>query len=87
MADVHLPRSLADLFPGAPRRLTLEVASVEEMIRELERRWPGMWDRLCEAGPAIREHMNIFVDGDKSALATPLTPGSIVRIIPAVSGG
>lgn len=87
MADLHLPRSLADLFPGAPRRLTIEAATVEELIRELDRRWPGMWDRLCEAGPAIRFHLNVFVDGDKSSLSTPLTTASVVRIIPAVSGG
>lgn len=87
MADVYLPRSLADLFPGAPRRLATEAETVEQLIRELDRRWPGMWDRLCEAGPAIRLHMNVFVDGERSKLSTPLAPTAIVRIIPAVSGG
>jgi molybdopterin synthase sulfur carrier subunit len=87
MADVILPRNLVELFPGAPRRLTIEAATVAELIRELDRRWPGMWDRLCEAGPAIRFHLNIFVNGDKSALSTPLAPASRVQIIPAITGG
>jgi molybdopterin synthase sulfur carrier subunit len=87
MADVHLPRSLADLFPGAPRRLESEAATVQALLRELDRRWPGMWDRLCEAGPAIRQHINIFVDGDKATLQTALPPTAIIRVIPATSGG
>lgn len=87
MAELHLPRSLTDLFPGAPRRLTVEADTVEGLIRELDRRWPGMWDRLCEQGPAIRVHINVFVDGDRSVLETHLSPDSVVYIIPAVSGG
>jgi molybdopterin synthase sulfur carrier subunit len=87
MADVHLPRSLADLFPGAPSRLAVEAATVQALLRELDRRWPGMWDRLCDAGPVIRQHINIFVDGDKATLQTALSPTVIVRIIPATSGG
>ncbi|HLN64301.1 MAG TPA: MoaD/ThiS family protein [Symbiobacteriaceae bacterium] len=87
MAEVYLPPALVVLFPGAPRRLTLEADSVGALLRLLDSRWPGMWDRLCTAGPAIREHMNIFVDGEKGTLQTPLRTATIVRIIPALSGG
>lgn len=87
MAEVYLPASLVVLFPGAPRRLTAEAATVHELLRVLEARWPGMWDRLAEAGPTVRQHVNIFVDGEKGSLSTPLTPVSVVRIIPALSGG
>jgi molybdopterin converting factor small subunit len=44
-------------------------------------------DRLCEAGPRIREHINVFVDGDRAELSTPVAPGAVVHVIPAVSGG
>jgi len=87
MAEVYLPGSLTSLFQGAPRRLSLEAGSVADVIGALEVRWPGMRDRLCEAGPRIREHMNVFVDGEKGQLETPLSPLAIVRIIPAVTGG
>lgn len=87
MVQLHLPQSLTDLFPGAPRRLESEAATVQALLRELDRRWPGMWDRLCEAGPAIRQHINIFVDGDKATLQTALPPTAIIRVIPAISGG
>ena len=87
MAEVHLPRSLLLLFPGAERRVPVEAASVAEVIDRLDERWPGMRARLCDAGPAIREHINVFVDGDRAGLETPLGPRSVVHVIPAVSGG
>jgi uncharacterized protein YdeI (YjbR/CyaY-like superfamily) len=46
-----------------------------------------MWDRLCEPGPRLRQHINAFVDGQPATLADVLRPESVVHIIPAVSGG
>ena len=87
MAHVHLPRSLAALLPGVPRRLDVPGATVAEVLRSLDAGWPGAWDRVCEAGPRIREHMNVFVDGQRAALDTPVGEASTVHVIPAVSGG
>ena len=87
VARVYLPRSLVGLFPGAPRQLELEAADVRELIDALNERWPGMRDRLCSSEPAIRRHINVFVDGERSRLATTVRPNSVVHIIPAVSGG
>ena len=87
MVEVYLPRSLLQLFPAADRRPHVEANTVAEVIDRLEERWPGMRNRLCDAGPTIREHINVFVDGDKADLATPVGPRSVVHVIPAVSGG
>ena len=87
MAEVYLPRSLILLFPAAERRVPVEAATVAEVIDRLDERWPGMRARLCDAGPTIREHINVFVDGDRAGLDTPLGPRSVVHVIPAVSGG
>jgi molybdopterin converting factor small subunit len=87
VAELHLPRSLIALFPEAPRHLDLDVSSVEALIRALDERWPGMWDRLCESGPRLREHINVFVDGERVGILEPLTAASTVHIIPAVAGG
>ena len=46
-----------------------------------------MADRLLSAGPAIREHLNVFVDGERAILATPVGREAVVHVIPAVSGG
>jgi molybdopterin synthase sulfur carrier subunit len=87
MVQVHLPGSLTLLFPGAPRRVTVEAFTVADAIDRLDERWPGMRDRICTAGPVIREHINVFADGEPAGLGTPLQPGSVVHVIPAVSGG
>jgi molybdopterin synthase sulfur carrier subunit len=87
MADVHLPRSLAALFPGEPRRLTARGATVAELIADLDAQVPGIRNRLLDAGPAIRTHINIFVAGERATLSTPVPSDAVVHVIPAVSGG
>ena len=87
MAHVYLPRSLLTLFPNAERQPVVDAATVDELIAQLDARWPGMRARLCDAGPTLREHINVFVDGDRATLGTPLDATSVVHVIPAVSGG
>jgi sulfur-carrier protein len=84
---VTLPPALLNLFPGAERRLEVAAASVGEVIDALEGRWPGMRDRLCDSRPAIRRHINVFVEGRRASLETPLAPGTEVFILTAISGG
>ena len=87
MADVHLPATLPPLFADLPRRLDVEAATVDEAIDRLDERWPGMRDRLCEPGPALRRHINVYVDRERAGLDTALAPGSRVDVIAAISGG
>ena len=87
MATVLLPRSLLALFPGAERRHEVAGRSVASVLDALDATIPGLRDRLVEAGPRLRPHINVFVDGDPADLATPVRDGSIVHVIPAVSGG
>ncbi|MEQ1949892.1 MoaD/ThiS family protein [Mesorhizobium yinganensis] len=84
---VRLPGPLVDLFPGSVRRLEVEARTVREMIEALNDRWPGMRDRLCDTTPAIRKHINVFVDGERARLETKLEPGTEVFILTAISGG
>jgi molybdopterin converting factor small subunit len=87
MVEVYLPRSLLQLFPQAERRSSVEATTVREVIDRLDDRWPGMRNRLCDAGPTIREHINVFVDGERATLDTAVSARSLVHVIPAVSGG
>lgn len=89
MATVHLPRSLVTLFSDPPpRHLEIAATTLGDLVASLDAGWPGMKDRLCTAGPEIREHINVFVDGERSRdLAASLPEGAIVHIIPAVAGG
>jgi molybdopterin synthase sulfur carrier subunit len=87
MADVHLPSTLPPLFAGLPRRLELDAPTVADAISRLDERWPGLKDRLCEAGPALRPHIHVYVDRERAALDTPLEARSRVDVITAISGG
>jgi molybdopterin converting factor small subunit len=87
MAELHLPTTLMPLFPGLPRRVEIEAASVDAAIDELEERWPGVRDRLCEPGPALRMHIHVYVDCIRASLDTPLHAGSRVDVVAAISGG
>jgi molybdopterin converting factor small subunit len=87
VADVHLPRSLAALFPGTPRRLSASGATVADLIADLDQQVPGLRNRIIDAGPSIRTHINVFVAGERATLTTVVPPGATVHVIPAVSGG
>jgi sulfur-carrier protein len=87
MADIHLPPTLPPLFENLPRRLDIEATSVDEAIERLNEQWPGMRDRLCEPGPVLRPHINVYVDQERASLDTPLDAGSRVDVLAAISGG
>ena len=87
MADVHLPTTLPPLFENLPRRLDVDAATVDEAIERLNEQWPGMRDRLCEPGPVLRPHINVYVDRERAGLETPLEPASRVDVLAAISGG
>lgn len=87
MATVLLPRSLLALFPGVERRHEVTAGTVATVIQALDVAVPGIRDRLVTAGPRLRPHINVFVDGDPADLATVVTEASVVHVIPAVSGG
>jgi sulfur-carrier protein len=87
VADIRLPPTLPPLFPGLPRRLELEAATVAELLDELEVQWPGIRDRLCEPGPKLRTHIHVYVDGERGDLGTAIPARSRVDVITAISGG
>ncbi len=87
MAEVILPASLVQLFPGSAKRVQVEAGTVRGVIDGLDQRWPGMRNRLCAPGPTIRRHIRIFVDAEQSTLETPVAATSEVQILPALSGG
>ena len=84
---VTLPPNLVRLFPNAVRRVEVPAATVGEMIDALDARWPGMRDRLCDSRPALRRHINVFVEGRRASLETRLAPGAEVTVLTAISGG
>lgn len=84
---VVLPGALMSLFPDCDGNVELSAATVGDMLEALNARWPGMRDRLRDSTPKIRRHINIFVDGRRTTLNTPLPDGATVYVLTAMSGG
>ena len=87
MAELHLPPTLPSLFEDLPRTVEVDGATVAEAIERLDGRWPGMRDRLCEPGPVLRRHINVYVDRERADLQTQIGRSSRVDVIAAISGG
>jgi molybdopterin synthase sulfur carrier subunit len=87
MAELHLPGTLTDLFRDLPRRIELDAPNVAKAIAQLEERWPGVRDRLCDPAPVLRQHIHVYVDRERADLDTQLEPRSRVDFVAAISGG
>jgi len=65
--------------------------SISDALSLLWATCPGVRDRVITETGEVRQHVNIFVDGesirDGSGLGTRLRDGAEIFILPAVSGG
>jgi len=87
---IQVPSPLQDCTDGAAQ-FQLPAASVRAALLEIERLYPSLYRSICDETGRVRRHINLFVNtshmGDREGLDTPLTPGDILIIFPAVSGG
>ena len=87
---IHVPTPLRACCAGASE-LALSAASVRAALDELERRHPSLYQSVCDETGSVRRHVNLFVNAwhvrDRDGLDTPLVPGDVVTILPAISGG
>lgn len=78
-------------YTGGESRLSLSGSSVEEVLDALDAAHPGIGERLRDDSGQIRRFVNIFVNGknvrDTDGIATALSPGDELGIIPAMAGG
>ena len=92
---VAIPQELRTLCSGGapPRRgeICVRAHDVRGLLAELARRHPQVHVKVCDERGEPRPHINVFVNDDhvraREGLATPLTAGDLVTILPAVSGG
>jgi len=90
MAIVRIPTPLRKLTGGA-EEVTASGKSVGELIGELEKKYPGIKERICDDTGAVRRFVNIFVKDEDirflQNLETPLGEKDEVSIVPAIAGG
>jgi molybdopterin converting factor small subunit len=93
--SVEIPASLRQ-FSNGDRRVVIDCDSqttVSDVFERLHRTHPGVVERALDEQRNVREHVNVFVDGEsiragrRLGLMTPVDAGSEIWILPAVSGG
>jgi molybdopterin converting factor small subunit len=86
----RIPTPLRSLTAGQEEVALENPATVGDAIAELERKHPGIKDRLLDE-KGVRKFINLYV-GDEDirfldGLATKLEDGEQLSIVPAIAGG
>lgn len=87
MVQVFIPSQLTSYTDGVSR-LAADGGDIEQVLDDLDRRFPGLKFRVIDEQDRIRRHMRIFI-GQEAArdLRTRLAPGDELLIFGALSGG
>lgn len=87
MAVVWIPPLLRSLT-GNQARVLAEGETVQRVLDDLERRYPGLKARLLD-GERLKPNFLLVVDGvtSKQGLRHPVRPESEIHFVPALSGG
>lgn len=81
MARVEMTPSLCDQFTGGMQSIEVEAASILQLVRALDMRFPGL-------GAHIEDRVAVAVDGAVVRDWTfPLTDQAEVFLIPRIAGG
>ena len=78
-------------YTGGEAKVSASGGTVGEVIADLNARFPGIQDRICEDDGEIRRFVNVFVNGQNvrklSGAATAVKGGDEIGVIPAMAGG
>jgi molybdopterin converting factor small subunit len=99
---IQIPSSL-QAYSGCAQQLSLAAATVGQALAELKDLQPALYISVCDETGSVRRHINLFVNSqivcfrdpqaaafseqDSQGFETPLKPGDVLSILPAVSGG
>jgi molybdopterin synthase sulfur carrier subunit len=87
---VRIPTPLRAAADGAAE-VSSEASDVATLIADLETRFPAMQGRLRDEAGQLRRFVNLYVNGEdvrfRDGLATGLSSGDELSIVPAVAGG
>jgi len=87
---VRIPTPLRR-FTGGAEEVGVGGETVGKAIEDLEGKFPGIRERLCDESGRVRRFVNIYVNGDDirflSSLETPVKDGDELAIVPAIAGG
>ena len=90
MIKVRVPAQLRTLTGGAGE-IDIEGSTVGEVLKGLDAAHAGFAERIFDGDGGLRRFVNVFLDEEDvrflDGLATPVTDGQTLSIVPAVAGG
>ena len=88
--EVRLP-TLLRAAAGGQSALTVEGATVKEVLEALGAEHPGLSDQVLNEDGSLHRFVNVYVDDDDvrylDGLDTKVGSDAVVSILPAVAGG
>jgi molybdopterin converting factor small subunit len=68
--------------------VTAQGATVDQVLQDLDRQFPGMRFRVIDEQDRVRQHIMIFVgDERRDAVGSIVPDGATIHILGALSGG
>ena len=86
MPVVLLRSPLRDLA-GGNHSLEIPGATVGEVLRALERSWPKTAGWVLDERGVIRQHVNVFVNGERASADASVTDNDRLHVLPSITGG
>jgi molybdopterin synthase sulfur carrier subunit len=90
MATIRIPTTMRT-FTRNQAEVTASGATVREVLKDLDARYPGIGARLLDERGAVHRYVNVFLnDEDIRALGeldTPVKDADRLTLIPAMAGG
>lgn len=87
---VRIPTPLRSLT-GNAEQVEATGSSVREIIEDMESKYPGIKNRLCDENGEIRRFINFYLNDEDIRFLknqdTPVKDGDHISIVPAIAGG
>lgn len=84
---VRIPSPLRS-YTGGEANVVADGSTVAELLADLDRRYPGIAFRVVDEQGALRDHMAVWLDGERCRdLAAPVDGLHEVVLMQALSGG
>jgi molybdopterin synthase sulfur carrier subunit len=78
-------------FTGGVDEVVADGDSIKNVIEDLERRHPGIRERLLDDSGELRRFVNVYLNGDDirflNQLNSKVKDGDDISIVPAIAGG
>ncbi|HXD91089.1 MAG TPA: ubiquitin-like small modifier protein 1 [Candidatus Binataceae bacterium] len=87
---VRVPTPLRRFTAGSDE-VTASGESIKAVLQDLDRRHPGIGERLLDDKGELRRFVNVYLNGDDirflSQLESKVKDGDDISIVPAIAGG